>query len=250
MVEGVVFNVDQQIINQRRKQFHVISGYKNSDGSFKKVSIYINSVVAGTVLVPVPVNLPATAPLLTIKRTTIVPAKLSTSVPTNHSTHVDPAPVPTTITNTASPALLPTTTTVRANHPTIVSPAPYPTITTDVPSIPPNPVVPEPDTTTTTCVHANSHTQNAPVPDPDLPPQNSSVSDLNPPLTNVAPVPDTPSPTISTPTVVVDCHGVKWYNYEDVIYLYELPSLRWKFTNQFGDLVYPNSGVWMSRIDA
>ena len=64
------------------------------------------------------------------------------------------------------------------------------------------------------------------------------------------PVPDTPSSTTSTPTVVADCHGVKWYNYEDVIYLDEFPSLQWKSINQFGDPFYPKYGVWMSRLDA
>ena len=43
-----------------------------------------------------------------------------------------------------------------------------------------------------------------------------------------------------------DFHGVKWYDYEHVIDLDEFPSLQWKFTNQFSDPVYPNSGVWMS----
>ena len=51
-------------------------------------------------------------------------------------------------------------------------------------------------------------------------------------------------------TVVADCHGVNWYDSKDVIDLYEIPSLQWKFTNQFGNTVYPNSGVWMSRLDA
>ena len=53
-----------------------------------------------------------------------------------------------------------------------------------------------------------------------------------------------------THSVVADCHGVKWYDSEDVIDSYELPSLQWNFTNRFGDPVYPNSGVWMSRLDA
>ena len=29
-----------------------------------------------------------------------------------------------------------------------------------------------------------------------------------------------------------------------------MPSLQWNFTNQFGDPVYPNSGVWISRLDS
>ena len=93
-------------------------------------------------------------------------------------------------------------------------------------------------------------TENAPVPDLNPPPQNSPVPDMTPPPAPVAPVPDTTSPTTSTPAVVADCHGVKGYNYEDVIYLYEVPSLQWKFTNQFGDPVYPNYSVWMSMIDS
>ena len=72
---------------------------------------------------------------------------------------------------------------------------------------------------------------------------------MTPPPTPVAPVPDTTQPTISTSTVVADYYGVKWYNYEDVIDLDNAPSIKWKFTNQFGDPVYPNSGVWMSRLD-
>ena len=90
---------------------------------------------------------------------------------------------------------------------------------------------------------------NAPVPDPNPPPQNIPVPDPTPPPTTVAPLPYTPSPTTSTPTLVADYHGVKWYDYEDLMYLDEVPSLQWKFTNQFGDPVYPNSGVWMSRLD-
>ena len=50
-------------------------------------------------------------------------------------------------------------------------------------------------------------------------------------------------------TVVADCHGVNWYDSKDVIDLYEIPSLQWKFTNKFGNPVYPNFGVWMSRLD-
>ena len=53
-----------------------------------------------------------------------------------------------------------------------------------------------------------------------------------------------------TPSVVADCHGVKWYDSEDVIDLDEVPSLQWKFSHQFGNAVFPNSSVWMSRFDA
>ena len=155
MVEGVVINVDLQITKQRRKQLYVIGDYKNPDGSVKKSRLHINSVVAGPVLVPVSNNLTATSPLLTATTTTIVPANPSTSVPDDHSTHVDPAPVPTTNNTTAAPVLLPTTTNVHSNCPTIVAPAPEPTIATTVPSNPPSPDVPEPDTTTTTRVYAN-----------------------------------------------------------------------------------------------
>ena len=111
-----------------------------------------------------------------------------------------------------------------------------PTLTTILYSNHPLPVVPEPDTTTTTCVYSNPCTQNSPVPDltpppqnapvPDMtpPPQNSHVLDLTPPPQNlpipdptpppttVACVPDTTSPTTITPTVVADCNGLKWYN--------------------------------------
>ena len=132
----------------------------------------------------------------------------------------------------------------------IVAPAPEPTIATTSPYNTTTPIVPEPDMTTTTCVYANPHTKNAPVPDPTPPPQNPLVPYPNPPPTHVAPVPDTPSPTNSTPTVVYDCRGVKWCDYEGLIYLDEVPSLQWKFTNQFGGPVYPNSGFCMSRLDA
>ena len=104
-------------------------------------------MVEGQVLVPVPVNLPATAPLLTATTTTIVPDNPSISVPDNNYTPVDPSPVPTTTTTTVTPELLPTTTTVPANRPTIFDPAPDPNITTNVSSNPPTPVFPEPDTT-------------------------------------------------------------------------------------------------------
>ena len=171
MVEGVVANVDQQITKQRRKQLYVISYYKTPDGSVNRYSIHIKSVVSGPVLVPVPVNLPATAPILTVTTTTIIPDIPSTSVPDDHTTPVDPAPVSTTTTTTAVPALLPTTTTVHDNSTTISEPAPDPTITTTIPYNTTNHVVPEPDTTTTTCVYANPHTKNAHVPDPNPPPQ-------------------------------------------------------------------------------
>ena len=174
--EGVVVNVDQTITNQSRKKLYFIADNKNPDGSFKRYRIYIRSVVAVPVLVLVPVNLPDTAPMLTVTTTTIFPANTSISDPSNHSTPVDsttfdPTPAPTITTTTVAPALLPTTTTIPANCNTIVSPAPDPTITTTVPSNPPTYVVPEPDTTTTTCVYANPQTQNSPVPDPTPPPK-------------------------------------------------------------------------------
>ena len=93
-------------------------------------------------------------------------------------------------------------------------------------------------------------TQNAPVSDLTPPPQNSPVPDPTPPLAPVAPIPDTTSPTNITPVVFSYLRGVKWYHSEDVIDLYEVSPLQWKFTNQFCGAVYPNSGVWMSRIDA
>ena len=238
MVEGVVVNFYQQINKQRQKQLYVIADYKKTDGNFKRARLRINYVVAGTFLVPFPVNFPATAPILTATTTTILPENTSTSVPANHYTPVDPVPVPKTTTTTVAPALIPTITTVPANRTNIVAPAPEPTINTTVASNPPNPVVPEPDTTTTTCIYANPHTQNDPVPDP------------NPPPNPVAPLPDTPSPTTSNPAVVADCHVVKWCNSDYVIDLYGVPSLQWNFTNQFDYPVYPNFGVWMSRLDA
>ena len=142
MVEGFVVNVDQQITKQRWKQFYVIADYKNPDGIFKRARLHIKSVVAGPVLVLVPVNLPATALILTATTTTIIPADPPTSVPVNHSTHVDPVPVPTTITTSVVPSLLTTTTTVPINCPAIFDPAPDPTINTTVPSNPPTHVVP------------------------------------------------------------------------------------------------------------
>ena len=49
--------------------------------------------------------------------------------------------------------------------------------------------------------------------------------------------------------VVAGCHIVKWYDSKNLIDLDKIPSLQWNFTNQFGDPVYPNSDVWMSRLD-
>ena len=264
MFEGAVINAELQITNQRLKQIYVIADYKNPDGIFNRARLHIKSVVAGPVLVPVPVNLPDATFIFTATTTTIVPVNTSTSVPSGHSTPVEPAPVPTTT----------TTITVPANCPTIFAPASEPKSTTTFTSNTPTPVFPEPDTTTTTHAYANPPpqnspvtdptppTQNSPVPDPIPPPQNSPAPDPTPPPQNsplpdpdtpsdpVAPVPDTTLPTTSTPTVVADNHGVKWYNSEDVTDLNEVPSLQWDFTNQFGDAVYPNSGVWVSRLDA
>ena len=118
IVGGVVINVYLQITKQRRKQFYVIDDYKKPDGSVKRVRLHIKSVVAVPVLVPVPVNIPATEPLLTDTTTTIVPSNPSTISPADNSTHVDPAPVPTTTTTTVAPALLPTTTNIPDNLPT------------------------------------------------------------------------------------------------------------------------------------
>ena len=112
IVEGVVINVDLQIINQRRKQLYVISDYKNPDVSVKRARLNIKAVVAGTVLVPVLFNFPNTAPLLTEKDITFFPANPSTSVPADHYIPVEPTPVTTTPYNTVAPALIPTTTTV------------------------------------------------------------------------------------------------------------------------------------------
>ena len=81
-------------------------------------------------------------------------------------------------------------------------------ITTTVSTDPTTPIFPESDTTNTTCVYADPHTQNSPLPD------------TTPPPTHVAPVPDTPSPTTSTPMMVDDFHGMKWYNSKDIIDLY------------------------------
>ena len=175
---------------------------------------------------------------MTATKTTSAPSNPYTSVPVYTSNHVDPAPVPKITTNTVAPALLPETTTVPANRPTNVSHEPDPKIFTTFPTNPPTPVLPVPNTTTTTCVYANPHTQNYP------------VIDTTPPPTPIAPVPDTPSPTKSTPTVVADFHGVKWYDSKYLIDLDEVPSLQWKFTNQFFDQAYCNSGVWMYMIDS
>ena len=62
----------------------------------------IKSVVAVPVLDPVPVNLPASAPLFIATTTTIIPDNTSTSVPAYHYTHVDPAPVTKNTTTTVS----------------------------------------------------------------------------------------------------------------------------------------------------
>ena len=157
IAEGVVVAVDQQINKQRRNKCYVISDYKNPDGSVKSVRLHIKSVVAGPVLVPVPVNLPAIASLLTATTTIIIPFNPSTSVPADHYTPVDPSPVPTTTTTNIATALLPTTTNVPSNFHNIFAPAPDPTIATTVPSNPPTTFVPEPDTTTTTCIYTNTH---------------------------------------------------------------------------------------------
>ena len=195
MVEGVVINVNLQITKQRRKQFYVIADYKNPGGSVKRARLNIKSVVSGSVIFPG--NLPATVPILAATTTTIVPANPSTIFPDDHSTPVDPAPVPTTTTTTLVPALLPTTTTVLSNRPTIVAPAPEPTITDNVHSNTHTHVVLEPDKTTTTRVYANLHNENAPVPDPTPPPQNPPVPDQTPPP-QISPVPDpTPPPQIN-----------------------------------------------------
>ena len=64
------------------------------------------------------------------------------------------------------------------------------------------------------------------------------MTDTNPPTNPVVPVPDTPPPTTSTTTLISYFHGLKWYDSKYVIDLDEVPSLQWKFTNQFGDTVY------------
>ena len=105
-----------------------------------------------------------------------------------------------------------------------------------IPENPPSPVDPVLYPTPPITTPANPPTENTPVPDPTSP------------TTHVVPVPDTLSPTNIDYTVVSDCNVVKWYDYKDVIDLYEFPSLQWRFTNKFDDPVYPNSVVWMSRL--
>ena len=83
MVEGVAVNVNQKNTKQRGKQLYVITDYKKPDRSVKRSRLHIKSVVAGPVLAPVPVDLPATAPLLTVTTTTIVTSNTSTSFPDN-----------------------------------------------------------------------------------------------------------------------------------------------------------------------
>ena len=73
MFEGFVVNVDRKITKQSRNPFYVISDYNNTDGSVKSSRLHIKFVVAGPVLVPVPVNLPATVTILTDTTPTIVP---------------------------------------------------------------------------------------------------------------------------------------------------------------------------------
>ena len=139
---------------------------------------------------------------------TIVPANTSISFPADHYNHVDPEPVPTTTTTTVTPALLPTTTNIPVNCRTIFATAPESTINTTFPSNPPNHVVPEPDTTITTHVYANTYTQNSAVPDPTPPPQNPPIPDPTTHPTHVEPVPDTPSLTTINPAVDDYCHGL------------------------------------------
>ena len=79
--------------------------------------------------------------------------------------------------------------------------------------------------------------------------ENSYVPDPTPPTTSVYLVLDTPPPTTITPTLFADFHGVKWYYSKDVIDLDEIPSIRWKFTNKFGDPFYleidlAQRGLW------
>ena len=106
MVEGVVINVDLKITKQRQKQFYVIADYKKPDGSVKRARLHIRSVVAGPVLVPVPFNIPATAHILTATTTTIALENTSISVPADHCTTVEPAPVTTTTTTTVATTFL------------------------------------------------------------------------------------------------------------------------------------------------
>ena len=107
------------------------------------------------------------------------------------------------------------------------------TPTDTVPTNTTTPVEPVPDPTPPDTVPANPPTPVDPVPDPTPP----ITIPANPPTEN-SPVPDTPPPTHITPTLVADCHGLKWYDSKDVIDLDEVPSLQWNFTNQFGDPVY------------
>ena len=91
-------------------------------------------------------------------------------------------------------------------------------ITITLPDNPPTPVVPEPDTNTTTWVYANTPTHVYPFPDitpPDNVPANppnyfDPFPDPTPPNTPVSLVTDTPPPTTSNNTLVSDFHGVKW----------------------------------------
>ena len=101
------------------------------------------------VVVTVPVNPTATAPILTATTTTIVPANHYTSFLAYPSAIVYPALVPTTTTTTVAPALLPKKTNVPDNHPKTIDPAHEPIITTTVHSNTPTHVVPEPDIATT-----------------------------------------------------------------------------------------------------
>ena len=64
------------------------------------------------------------------------------------------------------------------------------------------------------------------------------VPDTIPPTTHVDPVCNTPPPNTSNNKLVAVCHGVKWYDYKTLIDLDKVPSIQWKFTNQFGDTVY------------
>ena len=160
MSEGAVVNLDQQITEKRRNQFYVIADYKNTDGSVKRARLHIKYVVAGPVLVPVPVNLPETATILIATTTTSITANLYTNVTSDPSTTFDPAPVPTTTITNVAPELLPRATTIPTKFSTTFAPPPDPKITTTTPDNTPTPVIPEPDTTTTTCIFANSCSQN------------------------------------------------------------------------------------------
>ena len=93
MAEGIVVNVDQNITKKRCKQLYIIYNYKKPDGTVKSARLHITSVVKGTFLVPFPdpVNLPATAPILTATTTSIIPDNPSTSVLADPYNNVDPA---------------------------------------------------------------------------------------------------------------------------------------------------------------